>query len=273
MATSVSSRDLIERSFGATLRRDAWWVEPVVIVVVLTGFVIYATLRAFENAHTWWGPYLSPFYSPHFEVTGLPHWFSPAFLIVWVPAGFRFTCYYFRRAYYRSFGSQPIACGVGKPWREYNGETKLLVFQNLHRFFLYLALVFIVIHLYDLWQATRWPVGVAQSDVPRHFSGPHHAVGPTQFGVGVGTLVILVDVLLLGGYVFGCHAFRHLVGGCVDCPSRAVLGPLRHRIWKGVNIFNEYHAWWGWISLVWVALTDFYIRLVASGAITDARLL
>jgi hypothetical protein len=262
MATSVISRDIAERQFGATLRRDAWWVEPLVMFTVLTGFVIYSAFRAFEHANFWVGPYLSPFYSPHFSAN-LPRWCSPAFLIMWVPAGFRFTCYYFRKAYYRSFASQPIACGVGKPWKTYNGETRLLLFQNLHRFFLYLALVFIAIHIYDLAKATRWPVNPLAGYV-----GPHHAAGPTQFGVGIGTLVILVDVILLSGYVSGCHAFRHLVGGSIDCPSCVLLGRVRHRLWKGVTFFNEYHNMWGWVSLAWVAFTDFYIRLVATGAIS-----
>ncbi|MBN1477299.1 succinate dehydrogenase [Candidatus Sumerlaeota bacterium] len=262
MATSHCCKDIIERSFGATLRRDNWWVEPLTMVVVLLGFVIYSVWRAFEHANYWGGPYLSPFYSPHFSVD-LPRWCSPAFLIIWVPAGFRFTCYYFRKAYYRSFASQPIACGVGKPWKSYSGESKLLLFQNLHRFFLYLAIAFIVVHIYDLVKATRWPVSAAAA-----YTSPHHAAGPTEFGIGIGTIVILIDVILLTGYVSGCHAFRHLVGGCIDAPSRVFLGRLRHRIWRGVNVFNEHHNMWGWISLAWVGFTDFYIRMVASGTIS-----
>src|SRR5687767_11786094 len=85
--------------FGASMRRDAWWVELVPVIVVLGAFSIYATWRAFENDFYQWGPYLSPFYSPLIK----PSWWplSPALLILGGPLGFRATCYYYRKAYYR----------------------------------------------------------------------------------------------------------------------------------------------------------------------------
>ncbi len=46
------------------MRRDAWWIELVPVVLVLGAFSVYATWRAFENQYYEWGPYLSPFYSP-----------------------------------------------------------------------------------------------------------------------------------------------------------------------------------------------------------------
>src|SRR2546429_5202124 len=55
---------LPESRLGSTLRRDPWWIEILPVVIVLGGFGVYATLRAFENAYYSWGPYLSPFYSP-----------------------------------------------------------------------------------------------------------------------------------------------------------------------------------------------------------------
>jgi hypothetical protein len=90
--------------------------------------------------------------------------------------------------------------------------------------------------------------------------------------VGVGTLVMLTNVILLTGYTCGCHSFRHLVGGGVNSYSRATLGGLRHAFWKLVTILNERHQPLAWASLFSVALTDVYIRMVASGAITDVRL-
>ncbi len=67
-----------ESRFGSTLRRDAWWIEILPIIIVMGGFSIYATLRAFEGKYYEWGPYLSPFYSP--LIDPLHHWwpFSPA---------------------------------------------------------------------------------------------------------------------------------------------------------------------------------------------------
>ena len=45
--------------------------------------------------------------------------------------------------------------------------------------------------------------------------------GRVSFGIGVGTLVLAVNVMLLGGYTLGCHSLRHLVGGYLDQLSRA----------------------------------------------------
>ena len=78
--------------------------------------------------------------------------------------------------------------------------------QNVHRYFLYLALAFIVILAIDVWKAL-W------------FSNP--ATGRESFGIGVGTIVLAINVVLLGGYTFGCHSLRHLIGGFRDQLSRA----------------------------------------------------
>src|ERR1700735_1286518 len=93
-----------------TNRSDNWWIEPALVATGFTLFIIYATYRAFEGNFYQWGPYLSPFYSPRF-VFGWWH-FSPAILILWIPAGFRATCYYYRKAYYRAYFLDPPACGV-----------------------------------------------------------------------------------------------------------------------------------------------------------------
>ena len=103
-----------QRHFGGTMRRDAWWLELLPVIVLLGAFGIYATLRAFEGTYYEWGPYLSPFYSPLID----PHhrwWpFSPALLILIWPLGFRVTCYYYRKAYYRAFFLDPPACAVSE---------------------------------------------------------------------------------------------------------------------------------------------------------------
>ena len=135
------------RSFLETTRIDNWWVGPLLTSIGLLAFIFYSTWAAFQNEHYQWGPYLSPFYAPLLEFEWWP--LSPAFLILWAPAGFRFTCYYYRKAYYRSFFLAPSACAVGARPQKYRGERFLLVFQNLHRYFLYIALIFCVILSYD----------------------------------------------------------------------------------------------------------------------------
>jgi hypothetical protein len=231
-----------------TMRRDAWWIAPLLTVIVLGGFGIYATWRAFENKLYEVGPYLSPFYSPllHFG-----WWtFSPAILILWAPLGFRVTCYYYRKAYYRAFFWDPPACAVGEHRKGYSGETRFpFILQNLHRYFFYAATIVVGFLWYDALKAF-------------FFDG--------KFGIGIGSIVLLVNVILLSLYSFSCHSFRHLIGGNLDQFSKC---PTRYKLWGAASILNHNHMLWAWVSLFSVALADFYIRLVTSGAITDVRLL
>ncbi|GAC1655025.1 MAG: hypothetical protein NVS9B15_15770 [Acidobacteriaceae bacterium] len=238
--------------FG-TQRRDAWWLEIVPVIVVLGTFGAYATLRAFEGKFYEWGPYLSPFYSPLIDA-GHRWWpFSPALLILAGPLGFRATCYYYRKAYYRAFFLDPPGCAVNERRGKYKGETAFpLVLQNLHRYFFWLALVFIAFLWKDAVVACRW-------------SG--------HFGVGVGTVVMLINVILLSCYLLSCHSLRHMVGGKVDCFSCVAFGGARHASWKGASWLNSRHMLWAWLSLFSVGLTDLYIRLVSAGVIQDVRIL
>jgi hypothetical protein len=248
-----------------TLRRDAWWVTPLVTVVVLTSFVAYGTWAAFVDNNYWaeavGRPYLSPFYSPclakncqHVSWQLLGHWhvggfsISPALWILPVPLLFRLTCYYYRKAYYRGFWLAPPACAVAEPHRRYTGETRFpLLIQNLHRYAFYLALPFPIILLWEGIRAFDFPGGV---------------------GMGLGTLILLVNAVLLGTYTLSCHSCRHLCGGHVDVFSRS---PLRFRLWRVVTRLNLRHAEIAWVSLFGVALTDLYVRLVAMGTIHDPR--
>jgi hypothetical protein len=259
---------LKRRSFGETMRRDAWWVTPLATFLGLSAFVVYATWAAFQGDHYTYGPYLSPFYSP--EVFGpsphswfgpKPDWwplwlpFSPALLILWAPGGFRLTCYYYRGAYYKAFWADPPSCAVGEPRKRYLGERSFpLILQNVHRYFLYLALVFLVFLIHDVWKAL-W------------FTDP--ATGVTSFGLGVGTLVLAANVVLLGGYTLGCHSLRHLVGGALDQLSRS---PGRFAAYRCVGCFNRRHMNWAWGSLFMVAFADVYVRLCSMGIWTDWRL-
>jgi len=240
--------------FGNTQRHDAWWIEIVPTLIVFTAFLIYATVRAFEGKFYEWGPYLSPFYSPLIDPQH--HWWplSPAVLILGAPAGFRFTCYYYRKAYYRAFVMHPPACGVAEgEHRGYVGETKFpLLLQNVHRYFFYLVTIVLCFLWYDAIVAFRWPEG---------------------FGVGLGSVIMLVNVILLTTYSASCHSLRHLVGGKLDCFSCITFGKPRRAAWRGVTLLNEHHMLWAWLSLFSVALTDLYIRLVSAGILKDIRLL
>jgi hypothetical protein len=243
-----------------TLRTDRWWLQPLLTVVALVAFVVYSSARAFENANYYAAPYISPFYSPcittrcegsHFpQLFAGPAFISPALYILVIPLGFRLTCYYYRKAYYRSFWLSPPACAVAEPHATYSGETRFpLVFQNAHRYFFYLGLVFNVILTYDAVLAFR-----NEQD--------------EWFHMGLGTLVLLANATLLWLYSLSCHSCRHAVGGRLKHFSAH---PVRYRAWTLVSRLNGRHMQLAWVSLAGVALTDLYVRLLATGAITDPR--
>lgn len=242
---------LQEQGLGRTLRRDAWWLQPVLVALGLGIFGVYSAWAALQGAHYEWGPYLSPFYSP---LLLLDWWkWSPAMLILWAPLGFRATCYYYRKAYYRAYFLDPPACAVGESRRGYRGETAFpFVLQNLHRYFLIFALALLVF----LW-----------TDVVHAFNFDG------SFGVGMGTLVLLANSTFLSFYTLGCHSLRHLVGGNVDCHSCVMMGQARLRIWQRVSILNRHHMLWAWVSLFMVGFGDLYVRLVSMGIWHDLRLL
>lgn len=236
----------VARSYAAAI---PWWLQPVATVTVLSAFGIYSIWVALQG-HGYVAPYLSPFYSPPVRVGGVP--ISPAFWVLWAPLGFRATCYYYRKAYYRSYFLDPVSCMVPERRGGYTGETRLpFVLNNFHRYFLYVAMIVLAF----LWKDaidTFFPNG--------------------GFAVHFGSLLFLANVILLSGYTFGCHAFRHLVGGNLDCFSCARGGMLRARLWSRVGRLTAHHAAWAWLSLVSVGLADVYVRMLGAGVITDPRL-
>src|SRR5258706_7659612 len=245
------------QGFGQTTRRDAWWVSPLIVFICLSSFLIYANWAAFQGKYYTSGPYLSPFYSP--EIFGdsphawfgpKPGWwplwlpFSPALVVLWAPGLFRVTCYYYRGAYYKPFFQSPAACSVGERKKKYTGESSFpAVLQNVHRYFMYIALFFLLFLSYDVWNAL-W------------FTDP--ASGNKQFGLGIGTLVLAVNVVLLGGYTFGCHSLRHVVGGFMDRLSGK---PVRHNLYKCVTCLNRSHQLWALMSLFWFSFSDISVRM------------
>ena len=244
-------------------------MQPLIVFIVFTSFIVYATWAAFQGEHYTFGPYLSPFYSP--EIFGdsphaifgpkpgwWPGWlpFSPALITLPFPGLFRVTCYYYRGAYYKAFWADPPQCAVGEPRKSYRGEHSFpLILQNVHRYLLYIALAFIFILAYDAWKA-MW------------FTNP--ATGAAEFGIGVGTLLLLLNVVLLSAYTFGCHSLRHIVGGFRDRLSNA---PVRRTAYACVSCFNRWHMKWAWMSLFSVAFSDVYVRMCSMGIWTDWRIL
>jgi hypothetical protein len=270
--------DQNEAGIFQTNRIDFWWLEPLLTGLGFISFVIYTTWAMLQGDYYWWsagndgfGGYLSPFYSPlifidenatgsapllHAWFGSWPDWMpnlipvTPAILILAGPLSFRLTCYYYRKFYYRSYFLSPPACAVTSvQQKNYKGETSLFVVHNLHRFTLYIAIGFVVILSYDAFLS--------------FFRNG-------KFGVGVGSIILFLNPLFLAGYAFGCHAFRHLSGGrhnCFTCPQGNE--KVRFKVWQGVSLLNSRHMFWAWISMIWVAFVDIYVRLVAKGYWTD----
>jgi hypothetical protein len=254
---------------AATVRNDPWWIGPLVTFAFLCLMLAYLNWAALQGAYYYAAPYLSPVYSPvlfsipdapgaaplhHAWLGTWPSWWpsfipaSPALFALVGPGLFRFTCYYYRKAYYRSFAGSPPGCAVAPITRRgYRGETGLLLFQNLHRYAMYVAVLYLPILFYD--------AGIA-------------FFKDGVFGIGVGTLVLLTNACLLAGYTFGCHSFRHFVGGSSDCMSCGEQ-TTQFKLWRFSTWFNERHMRFAWFSLFWVGFTDLYVRLVSMGVIRD----
>jgi hypothetical protein len=249
-----------------TLRTDNWRQAPLTTFTLLSIWVLYALVRtASQRAYfVQQYHYLSPFSSPCVssscpsDARDFGTWFGhfPPFLplaLLVLPflLGFRLTCYYYRKAYYRAFWGSPPACGVAEPHTGYSGETRFpLIFQNLHRYFFAAAVVISVINTYDAIRA---------------FQGKDGGVG-----VGLGTLIMVINVILLWTYTASCHSCRHIIGGKIRSFSRH---PLRYKAWTLVSKLNTRHMELAWTTLGTLMLTDGYIALVSSGAFSDLRII
>jgi len=198
----MAVRTILDKRAGIdapTLRKDAWWVAPVITFVVLGTFVVYSTWAAFQGSNYFHAPYLSPLYSPCLASRCIDH-VTPTVLGRWWAI------------------SPAIA-----------------------------ILPFCVFLTWDAVRAFFFPNG---------------------FGMGLGTLILCVNALLLNAYTFSCHSARHILSGHVDRFSRA---RFRSKLWNKLTWLNERHMPIAWASLLVVGFSDLYVRLVASGTIHDPR--
>ncbi|HEX3814637.1 MAG TPA: hypothetical protein VHX59_17530 [Mycobacteriales bacterium] len=244
-----------------TLRTDRWWLQPLATFSFLSAWVIYATVRVCVHSDYWVAKdhYLTPFYSPCLTKSctpdsalfGRPFPHFPiiipfAILTLIFLLGFRMTCYYYRKAYYRSFWGSPPACAVAEPHKKYTGETRFpLIIQNSHRYFFYAAGLISIINTIDLIESYR-------------------------YGLGLGNIIMLINVLGLWAYTASCHSCRSLMGGRLNHFSKH---PIRYRLWTQVTKLNGKHMQLALGTLVTLAVTDGYIALVAAGAFADPRII
>jgi hypothetical protein len=246
-----------------TLRTDRWWLAPLLTAAGLAAWVIYANVRVFMQRWYWVDQYhyLTPFYSPcvsegcepaaaHFgrfvpDNPLIPYAaLSLPFLLL-----FRLTCYYYRKAYYRAFWFSPPACAVPDGHKNYGGETRFpLIFQNLHRYAFYAAVLISLINTYDAALA--------------------HQKADGAFGFGLGNVILWGNVIMLWAYTASCHSCRHIIGGRLKHFSKH---PVRYRAWTFISKLNTRHMELAWITLATLAITDFYIMALAADWFSDLR--
>jgi hypothetical protein len=266
MSTStLTGRGRRAKISARTLRTDRWWLSPMLNALALGSFLLYATVRLFwdksyfvEDFH-----YIAPFYSPCLSsdcvpgtsplgtpIGSLPAWMSPAMIILLLPGGFRATCYYYRKSYYRAFWFSPPACAVAEPHKTYTGETRFpLIFQNAHRWFFYAAVLVGLILTYDAVEA---------------FHGKD-----SGFGIGLGTVILWINVVLIWAYTLGCHSCRSITGGRLNHFSKH---PVRYWVWSQVSRLNARHGLFAFVSMYSIVIADLYVWLVSSGTIDDLRI-
>jgi len=166
--------------------------------------------------------YLSPFYSPLFYDTPTPsftaktHSFhawstgarpaggppsspsSPPCSSSGLPAGFRFTCYGFRGHYYKGLWATPQLRRRRArlprqrlPRRNASGPCS----SRTHRYFLYVIILLLLVKFYDTYEML-WFFDNPKTPDPAH----------RHFGLGLGSLVLAAEPILLTLYVGGCHS-------------------------------------------------------------------
>ena len=247
-----------------TLRLDRWWFKPAYTVVGLSAWLIYGfvhvLMQKWYYAEGSGFSYLTPFYSPcvnngcvpeaaHFG-RFVPDWPLVPYALLSLPflLLFRLTCYYYRQAYYRSFWLSPPACAVPDGHQTYTGETRFpLIFQNLHRYAFYAAVLISLINTYDATISFR---------------------GTEGWGFGLGNVILVGNVVLLWAYTVSCHSCRHILGGRLKHFSKH---PVRYQAWTFVSKLNTRHKELAWITLGSLALADFYVMGLAAGWWSDLR--
>ena len=254
--TTLKPRGTVRGGLGATRRRDRWWLAPGVQAVLFTTLALYLFFSGivwtplFGTGYEFEG-YLSPLFSPLIAPGWLPWFISPGLLILWIPLGFRATCYYYRKAYYRFYFADPPGCAVGEPTvhRRYAMETRFpFILQNSHRFFLYLAFIPLTFLWIDAFGAL-FPDG--------------------KLRLGLGVLIFFVNVVLLTGFSLSCNSLRHLAGGRLDCFSCTARQRAQYSIWQRLTSLNRHHMAWAWVSFISVSLADLYVRLLVLGIVVD----
>lgn len=184
--------------------------------------------------------------------------YSPTVLIVPLPGAFRLTCYAYRKDYHRHLFKHPLGCtvatrGEDSHTRPYTGERNAIFqLENLHRFFLYAGIAILPFFYYDFFRSLV-------------FAG--------DFTLRLGSLILLANALTLTAWSLSCHAFRHVIGGNIDCYSCVYGGKTRKSLFNVQSWWNARHEALAWISLLTIIFADLYLRALQAGLPVDLKLL
>ena len=182
--------------------------------------------------------------------------FSPALLILPFPGCFRFTCYYYRGAYYKSFWADPPSCAVGEPRKGYLGENSFpLILQNIHRYFMWVALVFLFMLSYDVWLALWFADPATGSKAVRHRRRHDRAARQRR-----------AAALLHVGLPLAAPRRGRAQGRDLEVGDLRGLLLVLEQLEQPAQLF-------AWCSLFSVMFADLYVRLCSMGIITDLRIL
>ncbi|MDA4127949.1 MAG: succinate dehydrogenase [Thaumarchaeota archaeon] len=194
---------------------------------------------------------------PVAEISGyIDPFYSPTVLIVPLPGLFRLTCYAYRKDYHRHIFHHPLGCvnvERGEVHSQpYTGEVNgLFQLENLHRYFLYAGILILPFFYFDFLHSLTFAGGLT---------------------FRIGSLVLLANAVALTSWTFSCHAFRHLVGGNIDCYSCVTAGAARKSLFDAQSWWNSHHEALAWISLLTIFFADLYLRAVSAGLPVDLRL-
>lgn len=205
--------------------------------IVLLGVALFALIefpvKPFQG-------YIDPFY-------------SPTILIIPIIALFRLTCYAFREDTNRHVFSHPNACAASirldAKAREYTGENSTIFkIENLHRYFMYGALVILPFFYYDLYVSLTYTGALL---------------------LRLGSVIMAIDIAALTLYLFSCHSVRSLIGGRSDCFNCMRMGRQRNWLYNVQSKLNQNHEAYAWISLVTIVFMDLFIRALIAGIHLD----
>lgn len=224
-----------KKLFSGELWEANWRLWGFLLILILSVVALYL----YRITTTVFG-YTDPFYSPTLAVIPLI-------------AVFRLSCYAYRKDYYRHVFKHPLGCQssdrLDEEKRTYKGETGFFSLNNFHRYFLYIAIAILPFFYYDIYISMVYYSGYVT--------------------LRLGTVILIINALLLTTWTFSCHAFRHITGGYIDCYACKTGGRGIKKFYNGQSYLNLHHEQLAFVSLLFVVAVDLYIRGLMYGLPID----